>query len=71
MFEIVTIFDDRTAWGWKLFASFLDVHAVPAVMQHPLWDSILLPTTAAIIIGIQDSLSCGIFLIIAFRSSGW
>jgi uncharacterized membrane protein YcfT len=49
----------------------LGVLAGLAVMQHPLWNSILLPTTAAIIIGIQAILSGGISLVIALRGGGW
>jgi uncharacterized membrane protein HdeD (DUF308 family) len=41
------------------------------VMQHPLWGSVLLPATAAIIIGIQAVLSGDISLVIASRGGGW
>lgn len=62
---------DRTAWGWKLFAGILGILAGLVVVQHPLWGSILLPATAAIIIDVQAILSSGISLVIAFKGGGW
>jgi uncharacterized membrane protein HdeD (DUF308 family) len=49
---LVGLIGDRTAWGWKLFAGIIGILAGIAIVAHPLWSSILVPTTLVLVIGI-------------------
>ncbi len=71
IFQIVSIFIDNTLWGWKLFAGILGVIAGIFVVRHPLWSSLVLPATVAIIVGIQGIVVGIVNLILAFKGGGW
>jgi uncharacterized membrane protein HdeD (DUF308 family) len=49
---LISLVSDRTAWLWKVFASVIGILAGIAVVGHPMWSSILVPTTLVIVIGI-------------------
>ncbi len=68
--RIVSIFIDRTSWGWNLFAGILAVLAGLAVLQHPLWSSLVVGSTIIIILGIQAVIYGGIGLYLAFKGAG-
>lgn len=69
--SIVLIFRDSSAWGWKLLSGILGVAAGVLIWNHPLWSTILIPTTIAFTIGIFG-VGIGISqLIQAFRGAGW
>lgn len=71
IFDIVSIFIDHSAWGWKLFMGILGIIAGVLVVQHPLWSTALVPTVLAIIVGIQGIIGGIIGLIMAFKGGGW
>ncbi|HBX68326.1 MAG TPA: hypothetical protein DEH25_02770 [Chloroflexi bacterium] len=71
IFQIVAIFIDKSAWGWKLFSGLLGILAGFAVINHPLWSTVLVPTTLVIILGIQGLVVGGIGLFSAFKGGGW
>lgn len=71
IFDIVSIFVDHSAWGWKLFMGILGILAGIVVLQHPLWSTVLVPTVLAIILGIQGIIGGIIGLIMAFKGGGW
>ena len=35
--DIVGIFINKTAWGWKLFSGLIGILAGVLIMNHPLW----------------------------------
>ena len=37
--NLVSLFVDRTAWGWKLLLGVLGIIAGLMIIQHPLWSS--------------------------------
>ncbi len=39
IFGIVSIFLDKSMWGWKLFAGLLGIFAGVLILQHPLWST--------------------------------
>jgi uncharacterized membrane protein HdeD (DUF308 family) len=49
--SIVRIFIDKTAWGWKLFSGIIGILAGMAIIQYPLWATILVPTTMVWLFG--------------------
>lgn len=71
LFNIISIFIDNSAWGWKLFIGILGIIAGIIVIQHPLWGSYVLPALAAVLLGIQGLIVGIISLIFAFRGGGW
>ena len=71
IFQIVAIFIDNSAWGWKLFAGILGILAGFAVINHPLWSTVLVPTVLVIILGVQGLITGIIGLISAFKGAGW
>ena len=71
IFQIVGLFIDSTAWGWKLFAGILGILAGIVIMNHPLISPLVVGTTIVIIIGIQGIIFGVVGLIAAFQGGGW
>jgi len=71
VFSLISLFWDRTAWGWKLFSGILGILAGIMIVQNPLWSTLFVPATLAIIVGIIG-IMIGVFqLISAFSGGGW
>ena len=49
---LIGLISDRSGWLWKAFAGVIGILAGMAIVAHPLWSSILVPTTLVIVIGI-------------------
>jgi uncharacterized membrane protein HdeD (DUF308 family) len=71
IFQIIAMFLDSTAWGWKLFMGILGILAGISVLNHPLWSTFLVPTVLVVILGIQGLVSGIIGLFMAFKGAGW
>ena len=71
IFQIVAIFVDNTAWGWKLFAGILGILAGILILNHPLWSTLLVPATLIIILGVQGIIFGILGLVQAFQGAGW
>jgi uncharacterized membrane protein HdeD (DUF308 family) len=71
IFRIVSIFIDRTGWGWKLFGGIVGILAGIFILRHPLWSAFLVPETIALLIGILGILAGGAQLYSAFKGAGW
>src|SRR5437660_449204 len=50
--DLVMLFVDQSQWGWKLFSGIIGVLAGLAILRHPWWASVLVPTTLTWIIGV-------------------
>jgi len=71
IFGIVAIFLDTSNWGWKLFAGILGILAGLAILNHPLWSTVLVPTVLVWYMAFTG-LFMGISMLIqAFRGGGW
>jgi len=68
--NIVGIFIDHTAWGWKLFIGILGIIAGILVIQHPLWSTALVTATVVIILGIEGIIIGVVNIVRAFRGAG-
>jgi uncharacterized membrane protein HdeD (DUF308 family) len=53
VFSITGLFLDRTLWGWKLLSGVIGMYAGVAVLQHPLWSSVLIPAVLVIVFGVN------------------
>lgn len=71
IFSIISLIWDRTAWGWKIFSGILGIIAGALIIQNPLWSTLLVPTTLALVLGITGILIGIIQLIQAFSGGGW
>jgi uncharacterized membrane protein HdeD (DUF308 family) len=71
IFQIIGIFLDRTAWGWKLFAGILGILAGIVILNHPLISPLIVGTTLVIIMGVQGIIFGIAGLVAAFQGGGW
>jgi uncharacterized membrane protein HdeD (DUF308 family) len=71
IFGLVSIFIDSSLWGWKLFAGILGILAGLAIIQNPLWSTLVVPSTLVIILGIEGMVIGMVNLIQAFSGGGW
>jgi uncharacterized membrane protein HdeD (DUF308 family) len=69
--DLITLFWDRTAWGWKLFSGILGIIAGLIIIRHPWWSAALVPATLAWILGIFGIVIGIMALIRAFQGEGW
>jgi len=51
IFDLVEMFLDRTQWGWRLLTGVIGIVAGLAIVRHPLWAAIMVPTTLAWLLG--------------------
>lgn len=68
---LVSLFIDRSQWGWKLLAGVLGILAGIIVVRHPLWSAFLVPFTIVIVLGVQAIIQGIVGLIMSFQGGGW
>jgi uncharacterized membrane protein HdeD (DUF308 family) len=68
--RIVSIFTESSLWGLKLAVGLIGILAGLAVLEHPLWSTIALPTYIVYIIGFLSIFQGAGGLIQAFRGGG-
>ncbi len=71
IFSLVSIFLDKTMWGWKLFIGILGIIAGFIVLDHPLWSPLVVGSVLIIILGIQGLVIGIVRIIQAFKGAGW
>jgi len=71
IFVLVSMFLDRSAWGWKLFTGVFGIVAGIFVMRHPIASAVALPAFLILFLGIQGLISGAVQLLLAFRGGGW
>jgi uncharacterized membrane protein HdeD (DUF308 family) len=69
--DIVHIFTDRTAWGWKLFMGIISILAGTAILTYPIAAAVQLPIIFVWVLGFWGLFYGIILLINAFRGAGW
>jgi uncharacterized membrane protein HdeD (DUF308 family) len=69
--SIVDIFLDSRMWFLKLLAGLLGIAAGIIVIQHPVWSTLLVPTTLILILGIIGIGVGVVRLVRIFRGGGW
>lgn len=69
--SIVSIFMDRSMWGWKLFIGILGIIAGFVVLDRVLLATFLVPTVAILVLGVEGIVMGVIYLIQAFQGAGW
>jgi uncharacterized membrane protein HdeD (DUF308 family) len=71
IFQIVSIFLDSTAWGWKLFAGIVGILAGIYIINHPMLSTLLVPATIVILLGVGGIVIGAVNLLRAFQGGGW
>ena len=71
IFQIVGLFIDSTAWGWKLFAGILGILAGIVILNHPLISPLVVGGTIVIVMGVQGIIFGIAGLVAAFQGGGW
>jgi uncharacterized membrane protein HdeD (DUF308 family) len=69
--DIVHIFTDRTAWGWKLFMGIISILAGGAILTYPIASAFALPKIFVLVLGFWGLFYGIVLLINAFRGAGW
>jgi len=69
--SIVFLVKDRREWGWKLFSGILGILAGILIILNPLWSTLLVPTSLAILVGAIGIVLGVMELVFAFRGGGW
>jgi uncharacterized membrane protein HdeD (DUF308 family) len=71
VFEIGSIFVDRTAWGWRLFTGLLSIVAGAYVIGSPLLGTAVVVGVATLILGINGMIIGVVDIVKAFQGAGW
>ena len=71
IFDIVSLFVDHTAWGWKLFIGIVSIIAGGTILMYPIAAAIALPKIFVLVLGIWGLMYGVILLIMAFQGGGW
>ena len=69
--ELVNMFQDHTAWGWKLFMGAISIVAGGYVLVYPIASALVLPSVFVWVLGFWGLVQGAILLIQAFRGGGW
>jgi len=68
---LVSLVADRTMWLWKLFAGIIGILAGIAIIQHPMWATILVPSTLILVIGIMGIVAGILGIIHGWSGRSW
>jgi len=71
IFEIVSIFVDRSAWGWKLIGGIIGLLAGYYLFTAPAAGALVLGFTLVVMLGVQALLLGIVHIIQALRGAGW
>jgi uncharacterized membrane protein HdeD (DUF308 family) len=71
IFNLIAMFVDHTAWGWKLFMGIISTLAGIAILRYPLMSAMTIPSLIILMLGIQGVIVGIIGLIMAFKGGGW
>ena len=69
--ELVYMFIDHTAWGWKLFMGIISILAGGSILMYPVAAAVILPRTFVLILGIWALMEGIMMLFMAFKGGGW
>jgi uncharacterized membrane protein HdeD (DUF308 family) len=71
VFELASLFMDRTAWGWKLFSGLLSLFAGAYVIASPLLGAAVIVGTATLLLGINGIIIGVADIVRSFQGAGW
>lgn len=71
IFDLVSLFTDQTDGGWRLFTGIIGILAGLVIVRHPLWATIMVPSTLAWVLA---AFGVAIGIVTLFRAvtgAGW
>jgi uncharacterized membrane protein HdeD (DUF308 family) len=71
VFQLISLFWDRTDWGWRLFGGIIGVIAGWFIIANAIPGAVALFFIYAIILGVQGLVIGIVYLVQAFRGAGW
>lgn len=71
IFDIISIFVDHTAWGWKLFMGIISIIAGATILMYPVAAGLALPKIFVLVLGIWGVIQGIVMLVLAFQGGGW
>jgi uncharacterized membrane protein HdeD (DUF308 family) len=71
IFDIVYMFVDHTAWGWKLFMGIVGIMAGSYILMYPVVSALALPKIFVLVLGLWGLIEGIVLLIMAFQGGGW
>jgi len=69
--EIIGMFMDHSAWGWKLFVGIVSIIAGGYILMYPIAAAVVLPRTFVLVLGIWGLIEGIVLLLMAFKGGGW
>ena len=69
--DIISMFVDHTAWGWKLFMGIVSIIAGGYILMYPIAAAVALPRIFVLILGLWALFQGIILLVMAFKGGGW
>lgn len=71
IFELGSLFVDRTAWGWRVFTGLLSIFAGVYIIGSPLIGAAIVVGVATLLLGINGMIIGVIDVVKAFQGAGW
>jgi uncharacterized membrane protein HdeD (DUF308 family)/predicted flap endonuclease-1-like 5' DNA nuclease len=69
--SLLSLFVDRSAWGWKLFIGIIGIIGGYVLIQYPLGGTAAVAQAFVIVLGIQGIVMGIVELVQAFQGAGW
>jgi uncharacterized membrane protein HdeD (DUF308 family) len=69
--DIISLFVDHTAWGWKLFMGIVSIIAASYILMYPVASGFAMPKIIVLVLGIWGIVQGVILLVLAFKGGGW
>ena len=71
IFDIISMFVDHTAWGWKLFIGIIGILAGTVIIRQPIVSTVAVPVIFTWILGFYAIMAGIVMLVQAFKGGGW
>jgi uncharacterized membrane protein HdeD (DUF308 family) len=69
--NIISIFMDKSNWGWKLLSGIIGIIAGALIIRYPFASGVVIPATIVFLIGIMGLVLGCISLLQGFKGGGW
>ncbi len=71
IFDIVALFIDHTAWGWRLFIGIVSIIAGGYILMYPVLVGLELPQLFVLVLGLWGVVKGLVLFFLAFKGGGW
>jgi len=68
---LVHMFQDHSAWAWKLFMGVISIIAGAYILMYPGLTGLALPRIFVLVLGIWGLMQGILMLVLAFKGGGW